>query len=79
MIGDAKALERAKANASPAFSTCTASDIEAAGLRLDPTSRKVVLIDASDIIGRHNDVRNDKVGQLIWDLIKSLSLRERPD
>jgi hypothetical protein len=75
MIGDAQAFERAKANASPAFSTCKAIDIQAAGLKLDPTSRKVLLIDASDIIGRHNDVRNDKVGRLIWALMTKLDRR----
>jgi len=75
MIGDAQAFERAKANASPAFSTSKATDIRAAGFKIDPTSPKVLLIDASNIIGRHNDVRNETVGRLIWALMQHLAGR----
>jgi hypothetical protein len=70
MIGDAQAFERA--SESPAFSTYKALDIEAAGLKLEPASRKVFLIDARDIIGSHNDVRNEKVGRLVWALMNDL-------
>jgi pimeloyl-ACP methyl ester carboxylesterase len=72
MIGDAQALERARSTKSPAFSTDKALDIEAAGLKLEPLSRKVLLIDARDIIGSHNDVRNDRVGRLVWASMKNL-------
>ena len=61
MIGDAQAFERTKENASPAFSTCKAIDVLATRVKLDPTSRKVLLIDARDIISKHNDVRNEEV------------------
>jgi hypothetical protein len=75
MIGDAKMFERARSKEGPAFSTCEVIDMEVAGLKLDPTSRKVLLIDARDIIGSHNDVRNDKVGWLVWTLMKNLATR----
>jgi hypothetical protein len=75
MIGDTKALERAMASKSRAFSTCKATEIEAAARKLDPASRKVLLIDARDIINRHDDVRNDKVGRLIWAVMKNLGTR----
>jgi hypothetical protein len=72
MIGDAQAFERATASESPAFSTYKATDIAAAGLKLDRASRKVLLLDARDIIASHNDVRNDRVGRLVWALMKDL-------
>jgi pimeloyl-ACP methyl ester carboxylesterase len=72
MIGDAQALERAMASESRAFTTCRATEIDAAP-KLDPASRKVLLIDARDIINRHDDVRNDKVGRLVWALVKNLA------
>ena len=75
MIGDAQAFERARANASPAFATFRVTDTEAAWFKLDLASRKVLLIDARDIIGSHDGVRNDKVGRLIWARIKSLAPR----
>ena len=75
MIGDALAFERARASKSGAFSTCRATDIEVAGQKLDPKSRKVLLIDARDIISRHDDVRNDKFGRLVWSLMKNLGTR----
>jgi hypothetical protein len=78
MIGDAQAFERASANKSPAFSTYKATDIAAAGLKLDPASRKVLLIDARDIIGSHNDVRNETVGQLVWALMTNLDPAKGP-
>jgi pimeloyl-ACP methyl ester carboxylesterase len=73
MIGDAQAFERARATKSPAFSTYKATDIEAAGLTIDPVSRKVLLIDARDIISSHNDVRNDRIGRLVWALMKNFA------
>ena len=78
MIGDAQAFERARASESPAFSTYKVTDIAAAGLKLDRASRKVLLIDARDIIGSHNDVRNEKVGQLVWALMKGLAPAKGP-
>ncbi len=75
MIGDAETLERARAKEVLAFSTCKVIDGEIAGLELDPTSSKVFLIDATEIISRHNDVRNDKVGRLVWTLMKTLAPR----
>jgi hypothetical protein len=71
MIGDAQAFERARKNASPAFATCKAIDVLATRVKLDPTSRKVLLIDARDYISKHDDVRNDEVGRLIWALMKN--------
>jgi hypothetical protein len=75
MIGDFKAYERASAKQSPAFSTCKVIEIEAAGLKPDPTSRQVLLIDARGIIAGHNDVRNDEVGRLVWTLMRGLAPR----
>ena len=79
MIGDAQAFERASADKSSAFSTYKATDIAAAGLKLDPASRKVLLIDARDIIGCHNDVRNEKVGRLVWALMTNLGPAKGPN
>ena len=75
MIGDSEAFERARAKEVPTFSTCQVVDREIVGLPLNPTSRKVLLIDANEIIRRHNDVRNDKVGWLVWTLMKDLAPR----
>ena len=75
MIGDAQAFERAVANESPAFSTRKVVDNDFAKLELDPASRKVLLIDASEIITKHNDVRNEKVGRLVWELMTKLAPR----
>jgi hypothetical protein len=75
MIGDVQAFERAMANESPAFSTRKIIDNDFAKLELDPASRKVLLIDASEIITKHNDVRNEKVGRLVWELMTKLAPR----
>jgi hypothetical protein len=75
MIGDAKAFERARANDIPAFSTCMIIDGKLTGAELDPTSRKVLLIDATEITRRHSDVRNDKIGWLVWTLMRNLAPR----
>jgi hypothetical protein len=75
MIGDARTFGRAKAMWIPAFSTRKVMDVEVAGLKLDSASRKVLLIDASDIISCHNDVLNVKVGWLVWTLMKHLAPR----
>ncbi len=75
MIGDAETFERARAKEIPAFSTCKVIDREIVGLPIDPASRKVLLIDATQIIRRHNDVRNDNVGWLVWTLMKNLAPR----
>jgi hypothetical protein len=75
MIGDAQAFERAMANESPAFSTRKIIDNDFAKLELDPASRNVLLIDASEIITKNNDVRNEKVGRLVWELMAKLAPR----
>ncbi len=75
MIGDARAFERARAKKTPAFATCKVIDRKLVGAALDPNSRKVLLIDATEIIRRHNDVRNDEVGWLVWTLMKDVAPR----
>jgi hypothetical protein len=74
-IGDSRTFERARAKDVPAFSTCEVVDGKLAGAPLDPSSRTVFLIDATEIIRRHNDVRNETVGRLIWTLMKDLAPR----
>ncbi len=78
-IGDAKTYDRARSGKVPAFSTCRVADQGAAELRLepplDPTARKVLLIDARSIIRQHNDVRNEQVARLIWTLMARLAPR----
>lgn len=69
MIGDLRAYERARARSVPAFATCRARDLPAALAGLDP-SRQALLIDASGLIAGHDDVRNEKVGRLVWTLMK---------
>jgi hypothetical protein len=74
-IGDARTFERARAKEVPAFSTCQIIDGKLTGAELDPMSGKVLLIDATEIIRRHNDVRNGDVGRLVWTLMKNLAPR----
>jgi hypothetical protein len=69
-IGDARTFARARTKQVPAFATCRVVDGTLTGAQLDPGSPTVLLIDASEIIRRHNDVRNDKVGRLVWTLMK---------
>jgi hypothetical protein len=71
MIGDAETLELADANESAVFSKCKVVGDDVIGLARALTSRKVVLIDAREIIKRHDDVRNPKVGRLVWTLLKA--------
>ncbi len=75
MIGDVRAFERARAKEVPAFSTCQVIDRKLDGAELDPASRKVFLIDATEIIRGHDDVRNEEVGRLVWTLMKRLAPR----
>ena len=71
MIGDAETLERADANENAVFSKCKVVGNDVIGLARELTSRKVVLIDAREIIKRHDDVRNLGVGRLVWTLLKA--------